>query len=160
MANFVKAGYNYQLKKGDYLLDFIDPKKFIEKHIVSFLLDKKTITVTDAITNTAISMENNINIDFQQLHSEYNLFLNHQTNIIHAMKENTKYMEQLQLDYVETLLSSQQLPIKKKIHTCDLCHRGFRNLKALTTHSRSCLVKSDKDKQDEITENKNIAMEE
>jgi hypothetical protein len=27
MANFVKAGYNYQLKKGDYLLDFIDPKK-------------------------------------------------------------------------------------------------------------------------------------
>ncbi len=34
MANFVKAGYNYQLKKGDYILDFIDPKKHTHLKII------------------------------------------------------------------------------------------------------------------------------
>jgi hypothetical protein len=108
--------------------EFIDPKKFIEKHILAIIGKKEEIK------------ENETDIDYQQLQMEYSLFMSHQKNIINFMKENTKLVDKLQLCYLENLLSNK-LNITKEVHTCELCSRGFRNLKALTTHHRSCFQK-------------------
>jgi hypothetical protein len=118
--------------------EFIDPKKFIEKHIISVIEKPNSNEKKENLSDT--------DIDFQQLHTEYSIFIRQRKNIMNFMKENNKLVEKLQLEYLDSILSNK-LDIKKEIHSCDLCDRGFRNLKALTTHHRSCLKKIDEDEE-------------
>jgi len=112
--------------------DFIDPKKFVEKHILDIVEKTKNGTATTPNDSSSES------IDYQKIHKEYSIFTTQQKNIINFLKENTKMVEKLRFDYLDQLVS-EKFHIVKESHVCDLCERSFRNLKALATHQRSCI---------------------
>jgi len=127
--------------------EFIDPKKFIEKHIISVIENPNSNEKKENLSD--------IDIDFQQLHTEYSIFIRQRKNIMNFMKENNKLVEKLQLEYLDSILSNK-LDIKKETHSCNLCNRGFRNLKALTTHHRSCVLKKIDNEDDEDVDDEDV----
>jgi 2-polyprenyl-3-methyl-5-hydroxy-6-metoxy-1,4-benzoquinol methylase len=78
-------------------------------------------------------------IDYHKLHKEFSIFITQQKNIVNFMKENVKMVEKLRLEYLDEIVS-EKFNIVKESHVCDVCARGFRNLKALATHQRSCIA--------------------
>jgi hypothetical protein len=118
---------------------FMDPTKFILSTIENYQL-----SISNKQPNSTEISKNDL-LKFQQ---EYNKFLSQKKSIVSQLKENTKQIESIDFDHLDTILCDR-FGIVRDTFTCDICKiNTYRNKKALSVHQRKC--KRDNEDEDEI----------
>jgi hypothetical protein len=117
----------------------IDPEKFI-----ALAIEKNKMIIPSTIHSSshppvAVEFDNSKFID------EYNSFMNHKKTLSNMLKENTRYLEQIQFEYLDSYYY-KKVGKKNDMFLCENCNiHSFKNKKALSVHKRKCLSPNEMD---------------
>jgi hypothetical protein len=108
---------------------FMEPTKFILSAIDNYQL---------SFSNKQPNSTEISNTDLLKIQQEYNKFLNQKKSIISMWRENTKQLEGIEFENLDSVLC-EKFGIVRESFTCSICKtNSYRNKKALSVHLRKC----------------------
>jgi hypothetical protein len=108
---------------------FMEPTKFILSAIDNYQL---------SLSNKQPNSTEISNTDLLKIQQEYNKFLNQKKSIISMWRENTKQLEGIEFENLDSVLC-KKFGIVRDSFTCSICKtNSYRNKKALSVHMRKC----------------------
>jgi hypothetical protein len=111
---------------------FMEPRKFILSAIDNYQL---------SLSNKQPNSTEISKTDLLKIQQEYNKFLNQKKSIISMWKENTKQLEGIEFENLDSVLCGK-FGIVRESFTCSICKtKSYRNKKALSVHQRKCKKK-------------------
>ena len=108
---------------------FMEPTKFILSAIDNYKL---------SLSNKQPNSTEISNTELLKIQQEYNKFLNQKKSIISMWRENTKQLEGIEFENLDSVLC-EKFGIVRDSFTCSICKtNSYRNKKALSVHMRKC----------------------